>query len=190
MDNLAVAFPETTSAPWLQLVLLFVAAFVLEEAAILGAALLAAAGGVPPAAAAGAVFAGIMLGDWCLYGIGHLAARAEWLRRRIDPRVLERGHSLLEGRLFLTLAAARVLPWMLYPLFIGCGFVGVGFRRFALFNLVIAALETALLFTAGLLFGQLAFDHLKSWGWLAAGLLLAAVAATPYLLRRRRQAKR
>jgi membrane protein DedA with SNARE-associated domain len=188
VDTLAVTFSDITSEPWLQLVLLFVAALVLEEAAILGAALLAAAGEVSPAGAAGTVFAGIMLGDWCLYGIGHLAARAEWLRRRIDPGVLERGHSLLEGRLFLTLAAARVLPWMLYPLFIGCGFLGVGFRRFALFNLAIVALYTALLFGIGLLLGQLAFDHLKSWGWLAGGLLLAAIAAAPYLFGRRRQA--
>jgi len=185
LDALPVSLSEITGELWLQLALLFAVAFVLEEGTILAAALLAAAGELPAAAAAATVLAGLVVSDWCLYGIGHLAARVEWVRRQVDSAALQRGQRYLAGRLVLALLAARLIPWLLFPIFIGCGFVGVGFRRFALLNLAIATLYTALVFSAGLLFGQLAFDYLEGWGWLAAALLLLAVAVATYLLRRR-----
>jgi len=185
LDALPVSLSEITGQLWLQLALLFAVAFVLEEGTILAAALLAAAGELPAAAAAATVLAGLTVSDWCLYGIGHLAAHVAWFRKRVDGAALQRGQRYLAGRLVLALFAARVIPWLLFPIFIGCGFAGVGFRRFALLNLAIATLYTALLFTAGMLFGQLAFDYLEGWGWLAAAVLLLVAVLAPYLLSRR-----
>lgn len=60
--------------------LLFVATFVLEEAAILLAAGLAAAGEMTSGLALASLCAGMVVSDWCLYGLGALAGSNRRIR--------------------------------------------------------------------------------------------------------------
>ena len=164
----------------LQFALLFLATFVAEEAAMVGGAGLAAAGELSAPWAAAAVFGGIVLSDWFFYWVGHLAQRVSWLRRRLSTATLERGRGYLGGDLPLALLVARLVPGLVYPIFMSCGFLGIGFRRFALLNLLIVVPYTALLFGGTLLLGELLFAYLENWGW----LVLAAYAVVLILLLR------
>lgn len=164
----------------LQLVLLFAATFVAEEAALIGGAGLAASDELPAVAAAAAVFGGIVVSDWAFYGLGQLGRRVPWFRRRLDNALLERGRRHLAGDLPLALLVARLVPGLVYPIFISCGFLGIGFRRFVVLNLLIALPYTLLLFGGTLLLGELLFAYLEDWGW----LVLAAFAVAVVLLLR------
>ena len=187
MDTLHAWLSELAGEEWLQLGLLFAATFVLEEGALIAAAGLAAAGELSPLAAAAAVFGGIVVSDWVLYWMGHLGARVPWFRRRVGEATLDRGRRYLAGELVLALLAARLVPWLLFPIFISCGFLGVGFRRFVLLNFAIAAVYTALLFGGTLLLGELVFAYLENWGWLVLGTLALAVGLAHYAFARRRR---
>lgn len=185
MDTFQAWLAETAGNPWLQSALLFAGTFVLEEAALLTGGLLAAAGELPAAYALGALLAGMVVSDWCLYGVGHLAGRIGWLRGRLGQRTLERGRRYLDGNLAVALVAARLVPWLLFPIFVSCGFVGIGFKRFLAINLVIATIYTTGLFVAVMLLGQVVFDYLDTWGWLLFGAIILTVALVHYFLARR-----
>ena len=182
METLQSGLSELAGHEWLELALIFIGTFFAEEAVLLAAAALAAAGELSIPAAAGTFLAGIIVSDSVFFGIGRLAARAEWLRRRIRPETLERGRHYLMDELPLALIAARVVPGLVYPIFIGCGFLAVGFRRLMLLNLLVTTIYTALLFTVSLLLGKLAFAYLQDWGWLAIGLLALGLGVVAHWL--------
>ena len=171
METLQRELSELAGHQWLELALIFIGTFFAEEMVLLAAAALAAAGELAISAAAGTFLAGIIVSDSIFYGIGRLASRAAWLQRRIRPQTLERGRRYLMDELPLAVVAARLVPGMVYPIFVGCGLLAIGFRRLMLLNLLITAIYTALLFTGCLLLGELAFAYLRDWGWLALGLL-------------------
>ena len=72
-------------APWLQAMLILLGTFVLEDAATVLAAMDVQMGRVALGVALGALYAGIVLGDLGLYGLGRLAAMVPWARRWATP---------------------------------------------------------------------------------------------------------
>src|SRR5215471_11759136 len=82
---------------------IFAATFLLEDATMVAAALLAASGMIPAPLAFAALYAGIVVSDWGLYGLG-AAARSSSLARRIvgEERITKAG-TWLRGRLLQTL---------------------------------------------------------------------------------------
>lgn len=160
--------------PFILAGLLFLATFVLEEAAILLAAGLAAAGELGTAVAVAAVGSGVIVSDWLLYALGALAGRSRRIAGWISPGQLAQGRRMLSRSVLLAGLLARLIPWLLFPVFVASGFVRVGFGRFALSNGAIA-----LVYVLGLFFGafelyELLLARLGNWAWLCgAGLLLA-----------------
>lgn len=185
-------FDEALSAaaddPWLQAALLFLGTFVLEEAALMAGALLAAAGELPAVAALAALYLGMIVSDWALYGLGAAAARSARLRAWLGPERLARGRQLLGSNLTSALAAARLVPWLLFPILVACGFLRVGALRFAAIDALIALPYTAILFWLLTGFNILLFEHLQRWGWAAAvALILVTVVAIRWRGWRRRR---
>ncbi len=166
-------------------VLLFLAPFVLEEAAVLAAAALAAAGELPTAVALGAVSAGMVVSDWALYGLGAVAGRSARIRGWVGEESIARGRRLLERGVAPAGLLARLVPWLLFPVFVASGFLGVGFRRFALVNLGIAAVYILVLFFGIYGLNLVIFDWLHGWGWaVVAALLLGVVLLSRWAARR------
>lgn len=156
--------------------LLFLATFVLEEAAILLAAGLAASDEMTSGLAVASLCAGMVVSDWCLYGLGALAGRNRWIREWISRERLDQGRRLLQRSAFAAALLARLVPWLLFPIFVASGFLHIGFRRFALVNAAITLVYVpAIFFGAFGLYGLL-MDWLGDWAWLAgAGVLLAVL---------------
>jgi membrane protein DedA with SNARE-associated domain len=178
-------FQQYASNPAVLLALLFVGPFVLEEAALLGGAALAAAGNLHPAAAAAALFLGMMVSDWALYGLGAWAGRSARIRAWIGPAPIDYGRNMLRRGGFGAGVAARLIPWLLFPVFVASGFVGVGFFHFAAINAVIAFVYTNAIFWAVYQFDILIFDLLDEWAWAAIALLILAVIGAARLAARR-----
>ncbi len=152
--------------------------FILEDAATVAAAMQVEQGALSMPLALVALYAGIVLGDLGLYGLGALGAQVPWIARHLPPRRQEAIAAWIGGRIFRVVLVSRFLPGLRLPTYTTCGFVGADFRRFALAAIVATACWTSLLFATSLKLGQFLMDHLGAWRWAgAAGFVVFIIAA-------------
>ena len=162
----------------LQGVAIILGTFILEDAATVVAAMQVQQGSIPVGVALGSLYAGIVLGDIGLYGLGRLASKIQWVRRWLPPQRNEAVRAWLEGRVFRVVFVSRFLPGLRLPTYTTCGFVGADFRQFALAAVIATCLWTSLLFAVSLKMGQFLMDHLGAWRWAgAAGFVVFVIIA-------------
>ena len=165
-------------AAWLQGTLILLGTFVLEDAATVLAAMDVQVGRVATTVALGALYAGIVLGDLGLYGLGRLAALVPWVRRLIPPDRLSTGTAMLDTHVVKIVFVSRFLPGARLPTYTACGYFGVNFPRFALAAVGATLIWTSLLFSVSLHVGHLIMEHLGTWRWVGvAGFVLTILLA-------------
>jgi membrane protein DedA with SNARE-associated domain len=171
-------------APLLQALAVIFGTFVLEDATTVGTAMAVQDGRLAIATALVALYAGIVLGDLGLYGLGRLAASMPWALRLIpEPRAAQ-GRKWLEQHVFRTVFVARFLPGVRLPTYTACGFLRASLSRFALAAVGATLIWTSLLFGVSLRVGAVLMNHLGAWRWVgAAGFCLAVVVAGRYSAR-------
>ena len=163
---------------WFQAGAIIVGTFILEDAATVAAAMQAGEGDLSIALALTSLYAGIVLGDLGLYGLGRLSAHVPWVARQLPPHRQEAVKAWISGRIFKVVLVSRFLPGMRLPTYTTCGFVGANLARFALAAIVATACWTSLLFAASLRIGHVLMDHLGAWRWAgAAGFVLFVIVA-------------
>src|SRR5690606_30949051 len=102
------------------------------------------------------------------------AGRSRRVTGWIPPERLRQGRRLLARGAFMSGLLARLIPWMLFSIFVTSGFVRVGFRRFALANGAIALVYVLALFFGAVELFQLLLAWMGNWSWVVgAGLVLA-----------------
>ncbi len=143
---------------------------ILEDAATLLAAMQVAGGAVSLPLALGALYAGIVLGDLGLYGLGALSSKHPWARRLVPPRRQDIGHAWVERRVIPLVLVSRFIPGLRLPTYTTLGFLKAPIGQFA-----IAAIAATLVWTSGLFFvslrlGALMARYLGIWRW--AGLAI------------------
>jgi membrane protein DedA with SNARE-associated domain len=153
--------------------------FILEDAATAGAAMLAADGVLPVSLAIIALFAGIVLGDLGLYGLGRLAARNTWVRRRLQRRAALDLRHWMGQRLVPMVFSARFIPGARLPSYTASGLLGLPFWRFTLAATVATALWTSLVFALIFLFGLHFHDRLGLWRWVIASAVVFGLILIP-----------
>lgn len=157
---------------------IIIGTFILEDAATVAAAMQAERGVLSMPLALVSLYAGIVLGDLGLYGLGALGARVPWIARYLPPRRQDTIAAWIGGRIFKVVLASRFLPGLRLPTYTTCGFVGADFRRFALAAIIATGCWTSLLFATSLKLGQVLMDHLGAWRWAgAAGFVVVIIAA-------------
>ena len=125
-----------------------------------------------------ALYAGIVLGDLGLYGLGRLATFVPAIRRWLPPQRQEAVRAWIDGRVFRVVLVSRFLPGLRLPTYTTCGFVGANLRQFALAAVLATSVWTTLLFAVSLKIGQFLMDHLGAWRWAgAAGFALFVILA-------------
>jgi membrane protein DedA with SNARE-associated domain len=142
--------------------------FILEDAATVIAAMQVEDGGVSQWVALLALYAGIVLGDLGLYGLGRLSAHIPWIARQLPPHRQETIRAWISGRIFKVVLVSRFLPGLRLPTYTTCGFVGADLRQFTLAAVAATACWTTLLFAVSLQLGKLLMDHLGAWRWAGA----------------------
>jgi membrane protein DedA with SNARE-associated domain len=152
----------------LQAVTIILGTFVLEDAATLLAAMQVATGAVCLPLALVSLYAGIVLGDLGLYGLGALSARHPWARRLVPKRRQDIGHDWVQRRVVPLVLVSRFIPGLRLPTYTTLGFLRAPLGPFAL-----AAIAATLVWTSGLFFvslrvGALMERYLGAWRW--AGL--------------------
>jgi membrane protein DedA with SNARE-associated domain len=165
-------------SPWFQAVAIILGTFILEDAATVAAAMQAEDGALSVPLALAALYAGIVLGDLGLYGLGRLSARVAWIERRLPPHRQETIRAWLSGRVFKVVLVSRFLPGLRLPTYTTCGFVGANLRQFAAAAVVATLCWTSLLFGVSLKIGSFLMEHFGVWRWAgAAGFILFIVVA-------------
>jgi membrane protein DedA with SNARE-associated domain len=154
---------------------IIVGTFILEDAATVAAAMQVEDGALPIWLALISLYAGIVLGDLGLYGLGRLSARVPWIARQLPPRRQETIRAWISGRIFQVVLVSRFLPGMRLPTYTTCGFVRADLKQFTAAAVVATLCWTSLLFTASLKVGHFLMDHLGAWRWAGAAGFIAFV---------------
>jgi membrane protein DedA with SNARE-associated domain len=162
------------TSPILMALAIVAGTFILEDATTILAAVAVADGHIPLAVALPALYAGIVLGDLGLYGLGRLAGKHKWAGRFAEHDVLVPFRAWLENRLMLAVFTVRFVPGLRLPTYTASGYFSMPFGRFVLAAVVAISIWTSLLFVASYLFGQLTAQTLGAWRW-PIGLLFALI---------------
>jgi membrane protein DedA with SNARE-associated domain len=165
-------------SPWFQAVAIILGTFVLEDAATVAAAMQAEDGALSLPLALVALYAGIVLGDLGLHGLGRLSARVRWIARHLPPHRQDAIRAWISGRVFRVVLVSRFLPGLRLPTYTTCGFVGADLRQFAGAAVVATLCWTSLLFGVSLQLGRFLLDHFGVWRWAgAAGFVVFIILA-------------
>ena len=136
---------------WFQAAAIIIGTFILEDAATVAAAMQVEDGALPLWLALMSLYAGIVLGDLGLYGLGRLSAHIPWIARQLPP------HRQQTIRAWISTVASSKSCWSAAscracacPTYTTCGFVGADLRQFTLAAIVATGAWTSLLFATSL----------------------------------------
>ena len=133
--------------------LLFLTAMAQEDIALLTAAYFILEHGMPPVVAWSAVYAGALLGNIVIYGVGAAAHRWRWTERWHVGERVARVRERLAHHWIPTLLLCRLTPGLLWPTLLGCGWLGISLARFVIVNAAAAAVYLAVALTLIILLG-------------------------------------
>lgn len=182
--SLAHMLQAAGRAPLVQGAAIIAGTFILEDATTAVTAMAVQSGVVDLPLALGALYAGIVLGDIGLYGLGRLAARVPWAMRLIPAPSQQRGRDWLDRHLVKIVFTARFLPGVRLPAYTACGFFNARFYQFVLAAIGATLIWTSALFALSLRAGTMLIEHLGAWGWLGFAALLAAILTAGRLVAR------
>lgn len=164
-----------------QAIALYLVPFLHEDMAIVAAGLLVAQHELVIGPAAASLAGGMLSRDLLLYGLGSAARRSGFARHfLIRPRV-EQLSSWLHGNTTKVIVVSRLVPGLMFPAYIACGWFAISFWRFALTSIAMTAVYLPVILGLALIFGEAAFDRVGGWAYLA----LIAPVAMAFLLRAR-----
>ncbi len=156
---------------------LYAGTFVQEDVAILTGGMLAVKHSLPVVVVFLTLMAGIITGDIIIYSMGWTARKIPWIQRKLINNKVEKARHKIENNLVSTIVLVRVVPGLLFPTFIACGFIGVSFIQFILTSTLAAAIYTAIALTLIVKIGETAVPTLGYWAYVAIfalGLLIIA----------------
>jgi membrane protein DedA with SNARE-associated domain len=160
----------------LQFLTILLGTFILEDAATVLAAMRASEGGIPIPVALLALYAGIVIGDLGLYGLGALAWRAPLVRRWLPDQRTRPARDWICRRVFRVVLISRFLPGMRLPTYTACGYFHANLKLFALAAIVATLIWTSMLFSLSMHVGHFLIDHFGAWRWAgAAGFAIGVV---------------
>jgi membrane protein DedA with SNARE-associated domain len=157
---------STAGSPVAQCGALFLTPFLHEDVAIVAAALLIVGHRLSLGWALASLAAGMIARDLTIYGLGAAARRSGLARRLlIGPRV-QRLADWLGGNLTSVVVAGRLVPGLMYPAYIACGWFRLPFAGYALRAVALTALYLPTVLTFAYFFGQAALTHVGRWAWI------------------------
>lgn len=162
-------------SPLFQAFAIIIGTFILEDAATVAAAMQVEAGALTLWLALSSLYAGIILGDLGLYGLGRLSAQVPWIRRQLPAHREEAIRAWIGGRIFKVVLVSRFMPGLRLPTYTTCGFVRANFKQFTLAAVLATVCWTSMLFTVSMKVGHFLMDHLGAWRWVGAAVFVAFV---------------
>jgi len=170
--SLASLFADASSSWPLQALIIIVGTFILEDAATLLAAMQVASGSLDISVALASLYAGIVLGDIGLYGLGWLSATHGWAKRLVPAQRRELGHNWVSQRIFPIVLVSRFVPGLRLPTYTTLGFLHAPLPAFAAAAIAATLVWTSGLFYISLRLGVLMMRYLGIWRWAGLGIFV------------------
>jgi len=154
---------------------LFLAPFVHENVAIVGGAALIVGHRLPIWLAISSLYFGMTASDLGLYWVGTAARRNSSARKLFMSEKIYRLSSLMQGYMGTIIVISRLIPGMIFPSYVACGWLGLPFRRFAILSMASAAIYLPIALALAVGFGRVTADRFGDWAWI--GLIVPLLAA-------------
>jgi membrane protein DedA with SNARE-associated domain len=165
----------TLGAKSLQAAAIISGTFILEDAATLLAAMQVASGALSLPLALCSLYAGIVLGDLGLYGLGRLSATHSWAKRLVPQQRRDIGHGWVRGKVIPLVLVSRFVPGLRLPTYTTLGFLHAPFLHFALAAILATLIWTTGLFFISLRLGVLMAHYLGIWRWAGLAVFLVII---------------
>lgn len=175
LPSLTMLLAAAAGVKSLQAATIISGTFILEDAATLLAAMQVASGSLSLPLALCSLYAGIVLGDLGLYGLGRLSATHNWAKRLVPQQRRDIGRDWVKGKVIPLVLVSRFVPGLRLPTYTTLGFLHAPFLHFAL-----AAILGTLVWTTGLFFislrlGLLMAHYLGIWRWAGLAVFLGII---------------
>lgn len=157
---------------------IFFVALLHEDVALVTAGFFIAERGMPFGVALALVYGGVLTNNLSVYGIGVLAHRLPVAHRWLIGHRVERVGQLLRARAVPAVLFCRLAPGTLFLTFIGCGWFGVPFSRFAPAAAVAAAVYVSVMLSLVTAFGKVVLQRLSEGAW----IVFAAVVVVAFVV--------
>lgn len=175
LPSLTAILAATVGAKILQSVAIISGTFVLEDAATLFAAMQVASGALSMKLALCSLYAGIVLGDLGLYGLGRLSNTHKWAKRLVPQHRQDLGRDWIKGKVIPLVFVSRFVPGLRLPTYTTLGFLRASFWQFALAAICATLVWTTGLFFVSLKLGILMAHYLGIWRWVGVAVFLVVV---------------
>lgn len=146
---------------------LFLGTFIHEDITLAMASYFIVEGRLPWQWALLAVYSGMVTSDLSIYGLGAAARRVRWLRYNLIGTRITTFQKRLNDNLFAAIALCRIMPGVLFPTFVACGWFGVRFRRFFAASALMGAIYAPIMLFLMVAFGTAVLRRIGHWGWIA-----------------------
>ena len=170
-------------SPWFLGVLLFLGAFILEDAAIVSGAMVAADNMIHPGVAFTVLLAGIVCGDFILYWVGLLIGQRRSMKRWRELKTVLSVEKWLTANLFMTVFLVRFLPGLRLPCYLASGWLGLPPGKFVAAVLIAGMIWTSLVFSSLLWMGAPIWQKSGLQLWMLLPVFLSLVYLVQRLFR-------
>lgn len=175
LPSLTAILAATAGVKFLQSAAIISGTFLLEDAATLFAAMQVAAGALSLPLALLSLYAGIVLGDLGLYGLGRLSATHKWAQKLVPQHRQDLGRDWVKGKVFALVFVSRFVPGLRLPTYTTLGFLRASFWQFALAAICATLIWTTFLFYISLRLGVLMAHYLGIWRWAGIAVFLVII---------------
>ncbi|WP_338331433.1 VTT domain-containing protein [Acetobacter sp. LMG 32666] len=179
----------TATQPLLQVLIVILATFVLEDAATVITAIQVHLHTISIPLALISLYVGIVLGDVGLYALGALAAKWPPAQRWITVPSAQAQQAWLSKNLFGVVFISRFIPGTRLPLYTACGFFRAGLSVFTAATLCATLIWTTALFMLSLRVGGALLAHLGAWRWVGVGGFVVVIILMGRLVARTQKHK-
>ena len=176
-----IAIDESTS-DWLQIILIILGTFILEDPTCVAVGLLIRSGAVEPILGVVSTVVGIFLGDLGLYAIGYYGGSAlksrRWFRRRFTSARLDRIQSWFNSHGWTAIVASRFMPGTRVPLYLAIGLSRGSVLRFMAWTSLAIVVWVPLLVLGTTFLGGSIIKPIEAvigkgiWAWITVGVVL------------------
>jgi membrane protein DedA with SNARE-associated domain len=169
-------FIEAGHSRFYECLALFLLPFAHEDIAILGGSLLVVEHQLPTMLALLSLYSGILSSDFALYGLGALMRRSPRVKRMLLSSKIDRLGHWLGSHTPEIVMMARLIPGLMFPLYLACGLYRVSLLKFGLTTVLTAAVYLPIVFLLFSTFGTEILSDLGYWAWILA-IAIFSVAA-------------
>jgi membrane protein DedA with SNARE-associated domain len=146
--------------------MLFLGTFLQEDLAVVTGGMFIIKKELPWILALVSLYSGIVISDFLIYGLGVAARSIPWTQKYLLNDKVQFAKKKIEKNVIPSVAFCRLLPGLLFPTFLACGWLGISFFQFALTTLIAAALYAVILLFLITTIGATFIQPVGTVGWI------------------------